>query len=323
MKHARCGLRMSGRFAKLLVVLTVILFSTAPELLALDYESAARLLVQAGDFRVRVNAALILGRSGRLDASRHLEASLAKDSHPAVRASAAAALAALGSRGSLPALQRARKDASPAVRAQVARSLKILSRPPEPASNTGRPGLSLHGVDHLVMLGEMNDRSGAGDGRIAGLLRTELVRHLRGMSGVAVIADVTTLDAAVEKQVRRHKIVRLRIDGAVIKADRDVRGAEMSSSCAVSLMVMEDPDMIIRAVLKGSATSTGMISRQKGEREKRALLDKALRRAVSSALSNFESVMTRTGAETRRARREEVRGRDLRSSVALAGPVAR
>jgi hypothetical protein len=305
-----------------LAFLFIFLFSVAPGVHASDHKRYLKLLDGAGDFRVRVNAALVLGRSGDVSLAPHLESSLLNDSHPAVRAAAAAALAALGSRASLPALQRAREDRSPAVRAQAARSLDILSKVKEkrassPGERKAAP-LSLRGVDHLVTLGDMSDRSGAGDGRIVRLLRSELVRFLRDMGNVAVLADPRAIDPAAKKEMRKRKISRLRIDGTVVRVERDFRKGEISSTCSVSLMILEDPGMLIRAVLNGSATSTGIAS-SKGERERRALVDQALRSAVRSALSNFDSVIA--GSDSRRKRMGAGKGRKagLSSSVALAG----
>jgi hypothetical protein len=178
---------------------------------------------------------------------------------------------------------------------------------------------SLEGVGHLVTLGNMNDRSGADDGRFAEMLRSELARLLEGMSGVAVLSDPSAVDRTLEKEIRRRGICRLRIDGTVVEVKRDIHKGEVSSSCAVSLMVLEDPGMIIRAVLSGSATSKGLQSKT-AERQKQALLDQALRSAVRSALSNFGSVMARSDGGAKRAGRKRNSGAVLKSSVALANP---
>jgi hypothetical protein len=321
MKIVRTVPRSRRKIARL-AFLFIFVFSVASGVRALDYSRYLKLLDRAGDFRVRVNAALVLGRSGDISLASHLESSLLEDSHPAVRAAAAAALAALGSCGSLPALQRAREDRSPAVRAQAARSLDILSKGREMRASSPAEckaaHLSLRGVDHLVTLGDMSDRSGAGDGRIVGLLRSELAWFLRDMGNVAVLADPRSIDAAAKKEMRERNISRLRIDGTVVRVERNFHKGEISSTCSVSLMVLEDPGMLIRAVLNGSATSTGIAS-GKGERERRALVDQALRSAVRSALSNFDSVIAGSGSGRKRMGAGKGGKAGLRSSVALAG----
>ncbi|HEY3667496.1 MAG TPA: HEAT repeat domain-containing protein, partial [Polyangiaceae bacterium] len=75
------------------------------------------------DFRVRVSAALQLGKSLTGDAAAPLEAAL-DDPHASVRAAAAAALKNLGDLDALPALSAHRGDKSEAVRAQVASAIK-------------------------------------------------------------------------------------------------------------------------------------------------------------------------------------------------------
>src|SRR4249920_170190 len=81
-------------------------------------------LRSSADFRVRVSAALQLGKSLSLDASKPLEAAL-EDSNASVRAAAAAALKNLGDLSALGPL-RAHSDKSAAVRAQVSSAIKSL-----------------------------------------------------------------------------------------------------------------------------------------------------------------------------------------------------
>ncbi len=77
------------------------------------------------DFRVRVQAALELGKSKSAKARVPLEQAL-DDNNAAVRAAAAAALKAHGDKRSIVALERHRKDSSPAVRSQIEHSIAAL-----------------------------------------------------------------------------------------------------------------------------------------------------------------------------------------------------
>jgi HEAT repeat protein len=70
-----------------------------------DASSVKTDLLMSPDFRVRVGAALYLGKAKPQDARFVLERAL-DDAHPAVRAAAAAALAQVGDDGAVPALQR-------------------------------------------------------------------------------------------------------------------------------------------------------------------------------------------------------------------------
>src|SRR5690606_28467364 len=80
----------------------------------------------AKDFRVRVRAALELGKDGSDRARVALEKAL-DDKSAAVRAASAAALKHHGSRKSVSALKRHADDPSPAVRKQIEATLAALT----------------------------------------------------------------------------------------------------------------------------------------------------------------------------------------------------
>src|SRR5262245_13790554 len=84
-----------------------------------DDSTAFRDLATGTDFRLRVAAALALGKSTSPGARAALEKALG-DAHPAVRAAAAAALGALGDGRSIPALKAALAgEAAANVKAQI------------------------------------------------------------------------------------------------------------------------------------------------------------------------------------------------------------
>src|SRR5262245_26455053 len=86
---------------------SMVVLAVAPASMADDrVEAAYRDLANGGDFRVRVAAALTLGKSGDPGARAALEKAL-EDPHPAVRASAAAALGAVGDGAAIAALRAA------------------------------------------------------------------------------------------------------------------------------------------------------------------------------------------------------------------------
>jgi HEAT repeat protein len=94
---------------------------------AQDVAEARHDITEADDFRLRVSAALLLGKSHAEGARPLLEQALS-DAHPAVRTAAAAALAAYGDPAAVPALERHASDASASVRAQIQTSLGTLRK---------------------------------------------------------------------------------------------------------------------------------------------------------------------------------------------------
>lgn len=83
--------------------------------------------LSSGDFRMQVQAALILGKTGDERALSALSAGLS-DKSVAVRAACAAALGTLGDPAALPALRRASTDASPAVKRRILGTIAELSK---------------------------------------------------------------------------------------------------------------------------------------------------------------------------------------------------
>jgi len=122
------GTRLSRR-AVCAAIGLVMLSVSAPRLaLAQDPAGALRDLSQSSDFRVRVSAALYLGRTKPLGAREALEGALG-DAHPAVRAAAASALAALGDPLAITALaRRLGSESSASVKAQIQSSIEQLRR---------------------------------------------------------------------------------------------------------------------------------------------------------------------------------------------------
>jgi HEAT repeat protein len=140
--------RMRPAFAH---VLLLALLLSAPASMADDATLLARALGAPGDFRVRVTAALALGKTHSPGALGPLVSAL-DDQHPAVRAAAAAAIGSLGQRDGVGALRgRLARERVASVRSQMATAIEILG-----AGHLGR----VKGVKYLVQLGMMRNNSG-------------------------------------------------------------------------------------------------------------------------------------------------------------------
>jgi HEAT repeat protein len=117
-----------------LVRLAMAAILSLPPLIAVERASSAQVaaaeqdLATSDDFRIRVGAALLLGKSKPPEARALLERALG-DPHPAVRTAAAAALAALGDAAAIPALERrAAGEPSPGAKAEMTASAATLRR---------------------------------------------------------------------------------------------------------------------------------------------------------------------------------------------------
>ncbi|HEX3776323.1 MAG TPA: HEAT repeat domain-containing protein, partial [Polyangiaceae bacterium] len=156
-----------------LVVLTVASHALA----APGLEELVEQLKHGADFRVRVAAALQLGKSVDPEASKPLEAAL-DDANASVRAAAAAALKNLGDVSALGPL-RAHEDKSAAVKAQIASAIKSLEE-----DETSGPKTKV-----LVKIGIMKNGSGVKSPKIESELVDASRRKLNSMPGVKVLVE--------------------------------------------------------------------------------------------------------------------------------------
>src|SRR5262245_42335090 len=115
---------MKRRFARSALVLLALCFPVAAG--AQPTSDLIQKLDQGADFRVRVQAALELGKTRGSASRAALEAAL-DDENSAVRAAAAAALKVMKDPSAIPALLKHDSDPSAAVRAQIKNSVEALS----------------------------------------------------------------------------------------------------------------------------------------------------------------------------------------------------
>ncbi len=105
------------------------------------------------------------------------------------------------------------------------------------------------------------------------------------MRGVAVFPSDTAMTEGAESQIRRRHLPSLRVQGNVVRVQRHMVRHDISVRCEVSLMLLAEPDRIMRGMLSGAATGTAERHRDRREQEEH-LADEALAGAVASALSN-------------------------------------
>lgn len=276
---------------------------------AQDRGTLVQLLRESDDFRVRVQACFALGNTRDPAVAQHLERALS-DNNPAVRAAAATALGRLAQRRSLPALQRAVRDPSAAVRMQAERAMRAIDQgppPPAPSPTTGGPyptsgaypvisvipsesDVAWTRARFAILLGNMENRSGYQGTAMSSLMRTEVMRHLRLVRGARVFER--TIDASSQREIQRRRLPRLRLEGNLVRVQREARSNDLSVRCEVSLMLLDDPDRVMRGMLQGAATGTEQRSQSARDQERR-LAEQALAGAVRSAMSNADSAFTR------------------------------
>jgi len=230
-------------------------------------------LKSSSDFRVRVSAALQLGKSLTGDAAAPLEAAL-DDSNASVRAAAAAALKNLGDQAALDALKAHRSDKSEAVRAQVKAAIKSL----EEERITGpKPKV-------LIKIGIMKNESGVKSKKIESELADSSRRKLSALPGVRVLAPEGSETSSEPSASKPSVLPVVMVTGNVseLKASREGRSITYSASVEYVLHTM--PEQAIAAKVSGRASATASERESQDAAALAALRRSVLEAAIASAL---------------------------------------
>lgn len=250
----------------LAVVLSVLL--AGPALATPPLAKLIDQLEHGSDFRVRVQAALELGKTRNKVALKPLEGAL-DDPNAAVRAASAAALKVLGNRQAIPALKQHRLDRSSAVRTQIRVSLAAL----EGVHRKGKPKL-------LIKLGKIRDGAGVRSRQVMGELEQASRDRLGQLPGVEVLDDADDYRAAAR---RRHPPVVM-VTGRLKRLRARRQGSEVIVSAKIEYVVHRLPERSIAAMVSGSA-STRVSPSELRNRDRMAQLRRAvLVAAVDSAV---------------------------------------
>jgi hypothetical protein len=229
-------------------------------------------ITSSDDFRLRVSAALILGRN-HADGARPLLEQALSDAHPAVRTAAAAALGALGDPAAIPALDRAAgTELSASVKMQMRASATLLRRVPVGAWQNAR---------YVIELGDMKNRTGIRGEQPSGILRNSTRTYATNLPGAVVTEGVDP--GARQEAANRHLHV-LALDGTVQRLTQGQRDTQLSIAAQVEFSLRRVPEQSLKGTLSGTATSIGSTSALASPQLVVALQDQAIDGAVASAM---------------------------------------
>jgi hypothetical protein len=244
---------------------------------AQDPVNAAHDLQTSDDFRVRVSAALTLGRSHSPGARVLLEQALG-DAHPAVRLAAAAGLGALGDPDALPALrQHVVRETSGGVRSQMNSTIAALSR----AGGATNPDEKWQNTRYVVAIGDMHNRSQVPGAHASEVLRSATQAHAKLIPG-ALVSDAS--DPLLFEQAAARHVPVFMLDGALQRLSQGRKNTEVSYSAQVDYSMRRVPQQQLRGILTGSATSFGSLNALHDPGTATMLADQAIDGAVESAL---------------------------------------
>ena len=258
------------------VGLAIALAATATTLHADDGSGFVHDLASSADFRVRVSAALQVGRSKPAGAREALEEALS-DSHPAVRLAAAEALGTLGEPAAVPALQdHLATDLSASVRAQIRATLDRLHAGSLVAGGSQARVLGTD-VRCVVVLGTMRNPSGTRGDELRQVLLEAARARVQALHGVLL----SEADGPVLHQAAAKHIPVVVLDGSVSAVSESSADGNVQVRARVEFTVRRD--QALKGTVSGAAITFGS-GPKLSEPGRRRLQDDAVCGAVQSAL---------------------------------------
>jgi len=252
---------------------------------AQDASAAMHELAQSSDFRVRVTAALVLGRSRPPGAREALQRALS-DVQPAVRIVAAAALSSLGDPTAIAALEsRLSVESSGSVKAQIRATIEQLRRGSGgDAADASRRQLAPN-VQYVVKLGMMNNGSGVRGDELRRVLHDAARSRARGIRGAAI----TDSDGSLLQQAAQRHLPVITLDGNVTQLLESRVADTLQVQAKVEFSLRRD--QTLKGTLSGGATTFGS-GPSISEQGRRQLQDDAIDGAVQSALRGADQGLT-------------------------------
>ncbi len=230
-----------------------------------DIDRLAERLHNGGDFRVRVQAALELGKTKNTAARPHLEEAL-DDGNAAVRAAAAAALKVLGDADAIPALKKHRKDKSAAVRNAIKTAIDALRDAQKARREKPRV---------LVSIGKMTNGSSVRSRSVMKQLASTSREKFAALPGVLLEKDG-------EKATK--KLPQVLVSGRLATLKKHKEGSQVVMTVKVEYIVHTMPGRSIRGKISGSATARVAADELKSKRAMARFRREVLLAAIDSAM---------------------------------------
>jgi hypothetical protein len=275
---AHAKLRRFSRFAAAALACFAMTFTNVSSSPAQDAQTAGADLAHASDFRVRVSAALLLGKTRPEGARVMLEHAL-DDGHAAVRTAAAAALASVGDPAAVPALERhARSESSGAAHAQMEASIAALSHP----GGDSPPPPPVR-AQYVVAIGQMKNMTGVRGGELSNVLRDAARMQAHSLSG-AVVCDEG--DPGATRAANKMPVLLL--EGQITRLAQAQSSDAMRIEARVEFSVRRVPQQTLKGTLSGGATSVESVRTLSAQRLIE-LQNQTVGSAVESALRGADS----------------------------------
>ncbi|MEO8799432.1 MAG: HEAT repeat domain-containing protein [Polyangiaceae bacterium] len=239
---------------------------------AQDATNAKHELVDSDDFRVRISAALYLGKSHSPGALQSLTAALS-DPNPTVRTAVAIALRKLGDPDAIgPLTRQLKREDAPATHSQIATAIESLhqAESPQPVATPT--------VKYAVKIGNMKNLTGVRGDALGNVMRQAAHTRAATIPGAVVVDDDTAA-------AQTHAPI-LVLDGVIVKMGQEKKsGGTVNFKAQVEFSVSKMPEHALKVALTGGATSIGTQSSLVSVSRINALEDQAIDGAVESAFN--------------------------------------
>ena len=261
--------RIGWRRVAQLVLLSLVVAIAAPSFAAQDVATLRKELATATDFRIRVAAAVALGKKKDTGSIDVISKALG-DQSAAVRSAAATALGAIGDSRALPALERARgAEKDDGVRRSIDRAILALR---------GRARV-------IVALGKLENKTG--NARVSSHFQSVAKAELAKVPGIQVASSDND---AVEK-AKSMKLPTIALDGRLVQLQKEKAGSDVGFQARVEFVIRKIPEQSLKASVKGNAKALLDARAVKGDKELSQLQAEAVTAAVQSALSGSSKAL--------------------------------
>jgi len=220
-------------------------------------EELCKALLEDSNYKVRVQAAIVLGKLGDVSAVESLIKAL-DDANKTVRGIAAHALGQIGDAAAADPLRALLgRDQDPFVKGQAGKALAMLHPSGNPTANTDLPGSKKAKI--YLSFGPFTGTSKTISPDAAKIVRDVLQRELVKLQ--VVTTNISPLD---QKNFAKSGLVGFYIDGNVTRLDDMVSGGGSETSCDVKVLVARWPSKsIISWTNAGASVQSGSRPRDK------------------------------------------------------------
>lgn len=268
----------SGRFLVAVAALSAVLGIglTSPVVVAGKVDDLARALLNDSSYKVRTQAALLLGKLGDPAGVEALIKALGDD-NKTVRGMAAQSLGKLGGDKAQAALKGLLAHESDSfVRSQIEKALA--SAPPPKAPDSDNKDRKLY-----LKLGPFSGGTKTADATLLAVLRSSLRQTLEQLPQIVVA------EGADEKNMGKGGRPAFLVDGNVLKLDESAAGSALETSCEVKVMVARWPSRsVILWTSAGAAVQGGSRDRDR-QSARRTCIEASAGQLGDSLVGYFKS----------------------------------